>query len=51
MYTHNYYKFFFTFYKKIYSYMKEISSPHSYKKLFLSDKHENGKPRAKFIIK
>ena len=51
MYTHNYHNIFFTFYKKVYSYIKEISSPHSYKKLFLSAKYENGKPRATFIIK
>ena len=53
MYTHYYYKKFFTFYKKkIYNYIKKVSSPHNYKKeYFLSCIYKNGKPRAKFIIK
>ena len=34
MYTQNYYKHFFTFYKKNYNYMKKISSPHNYKNFF-----------------
>ena len=34
MYTQNYYKFFLPFYKKIYNYIKKISSPHNYKKNF-----------------
>ena len=41
----------FTFYyKKIYNYIKNISSPHNYKKVFLSAKYKNGKPKAKCII-
>ena len=51
MYTQNYYKHFFTFYKKNYNYMKKISSPHNYKIFFFSFKYRNGKPKAKFIIK
>ena len=51
MYAPNYYKNFFTFDKKIYNYIKKISSPHNYKKLFLSAKYKNGKPRVKFIFK
>ena len=51
MYTHNYHKKIFTFYKKNYNYIKKISSPHNYKKKFLSAKYKNGKPSAKFIIK
>ena len=49
MYTHNYYKKCFTFYEKIYNYIKKIPLPPSYKKN--SAKYKNGKPRAKFIIK
>ena len=51
MYAHNYYNFFLLLIKKIYNYIKKISSPHNYKKLFLSAKYKNGKPRVKFIIK
>ena len=34
MYTQNYYKFLLPFYKKIYNYIKKISSPHNYKNIF-----------------
>ena len=34
MYTHNYYKKFLLFYKKIYKYIKKSSSPHNYKIFF-----------------
>ena len=51
MYTYNYYKKFLLFAKNIYSYIKKISSPHSYKTFLLSAKYKNGKPKAKFIIK
>ena len=44
-------KIFLLLIKKINNYIKKISSPHNYKKLFLSDKYKNGKPRAKFIFK
>ena len=47
----NYYKFFLVFMKKIYNYIKTISSPHNYKKQFLPAKYKNGNPRVKFIIK
>ena len=43
--------FFLLFIKKIYNYIKKISSPHNYKKKNLSAKYKNGKPGAKFIIK
>ena len=50
MYTHNYSKKFILFIKKNYNYIKKMSSPHNYKKTFLSSKYKNGKPKAKFII-
>ena len=43
--------FFLLLIKKNYNYIKKISAPHNYKKLFLSAKYKNGKPRVKFIIK
>ena len=51
MYTEIIIKIFLLFIKKIYNYIKKISSPHNYKKFFFSSKYKNGKPRAKFIIK
>ena len=51
MYTQIITKKFLLFIKKIYNYIKKISSPHNYKKIFLSAKYDNGKPSTKFIIK
>ena len=50
MYTHNYYKRFLLFTKKIYNYIKKIHHTIIKKKLF-SVKYNNGKSKAKFIIK
>ena len=52
MYTYNYYKKFFAFYKKkkLQLCKKKISSPHNYIKKNYA-KYKNGKPRAKFVIK
>ena len=46
MYTYNYYKNYFTFYKKNY-----INYLHYTIMIFFPPKYKNGKPRAKFIIK
>ena len=48
MYNYNNYKNFFTFYKKIYNYIKKISSPHNYK-FFFSGKNKNG-PKQYYVI-
>ena len=51
MYTQIIIKKFLLFIKKIYNYIKQISSTHNYKNIFLSAKYKNGKPSTKFIIK
>ena len=50
MYTQNYYKKTFTFYIILKLY-KKISAPQNYKKISFSAMYNNGKPRAKFVIK
>ena len=52
MYTQNYYKKTFTFFiKKKLQLYKKISTPQNYKKISFSAIYNNGKPRAKFVIK
>ena len=39
------------FFKKNYNYIKNIFSPHNYKKKNLPAKYKNDKPRGKFTVK
>ena len=51
MYTQIIIKKFLLFIKRVYNYIKKISSTHNYKNIFLSAKYKNDKPSTKFIIK